>query len=210
MEQYETADGSLTYINEEVGEYYHSKTGAREEAFEKYAKPTMIDRFNKVKILDVCFGLGYNSAAALDQFKGEHISIVGLEADPRIIEEIGNIKAPFLSWEYIQEVARFGSYEDNERLIELIIGDAREEVKNLIKKGETFDVVFFDPFSPKKAPHMWTQEFFSDIRKVMKPTAILATYSCASQVRANLRAAGFKVRDGPSVGRRGPSTLAFA
>ena len=38
--------------------------------------------------------------------------------------------------------------------------------------------------------------------------SILATYSCARIVRDNLKEAGFEVFDGPSVGRRAPSTIA--
>ena len=71
------------------------------------------------------------------------------------------------------------------------------------------DAVFFDPFSPKKVPDMWEKEFFKDIFDAMKNNSILATYSCARVVRDNLKAVGFKVEDGPKIGRRSPSTLAI-
>ena len=43
----------------------------------------------------------------------------------------------------------------------------------------------------------------------MNKNAILSTYSCAGIVRRNLKEAGFKVADGPIVGRRAPGTLAI-
>jgi len=63
--------------------------------------------------------------------------------------------------------------------------------------------------TPKKCPELWTFEFFSDIKKVMKKGGVLATYSCARSVRENLIQAGFHVKDGPCVGRWAPSTLAY-
>ena len=59
-----TADNTETFLNEEVGESYHSQTGAVEEALNKYAVPCKIKELAKIgsiKILDVCFGMGYNS-----------------------------------------------------------------------------------------------------------------------------------------------------
>ena len=60
----------------------------------------------------------------------------------------------------------------------------------------------------KKNPELWTEEFFKQLRKLIKPDGILTTYSCAGNVRRNLKAAGFQVKDGPCVGRRSPSTIA--
>ena len=85
--------------------------------------------------------------------------------------------------------------------------DARETIK-LIPK-EIVDAVFLDPFSPKTCPELWTKEFFENIHKTMKKDAILATYSCARVVRDNLKAAHFRVEDGPCIGRRAPSTIAY-
>ena len=72
-----------------------------------------------------------------------------------------------------------------------------------------FDIVFLDPFSPRKNPELWSEEFFKEIYSRMKKGAKLATYSCARKIRENLKTAGFKVIDGPNVGRRGPSTNAI-
>jgi len=64
MHQIITKDSSITHYNEEAEDYYHSKSGAKEEAVEKHAKALGV-RPGKV-IFDICFGLGYNTAAALD------------------------------------------------------------------------------------------------------------------------------------------------
>ena len=210
MRQISTNDDSITFHNEEYDETYHSISGAKEEAIKKFAEPCEISSLQKATILDICFGLGYNSAAALDLFQGTGIEIVAIENDLEIINKIPTIDAPFTTYGLIQLLA-----EEKEVLIDiknhvhlkLIIEDARKTILSL--PGNHFTTIFLDPFSPKKCPELWTEEFFKEIYRVSKKGAILATYSCARSVRDNLKSAGFHVKDGPVVGRRAPSTIAI-
>jgi tRNA U34 5-methylaminomethyl-2-thiouridine-forming methyltransferase MnmC len=206
MKLVKTSDGSVTFFSSEFNETYHSTTGAYEEAVKKYAEPCKIATFDKVRILDVCFGLGYNSAAALDAFHGTHIEIIGLENDEEILKEIESLETPFKNYDIIKQAAKKKFYSSEKIMIKIVVGDARETVKKLVTRD--FDVVFFDPFSPKKCPELWTAEFLSDVFSLMKPKGVLATYSCAKSVRENLTKAGFTVMDGPCVGRKSPSTIA--
>ncbi len=203
-----TADGSATFHSSEYSETYHSTSGAIEEANKKYSEVVGIEKYENVSILNFCFGLGYNSAAAIDIFTGKKIRIVGLEIYDGIIQEITRLgeEYPFRCRQIMQKIATDKSYKDNKVDITLIMGDARETIKTL---DEKFDVVFFDPFSPKNCPELWTKEVFDSVYKVMKKGGKLATYSCARVVRDNLKAAGFKVTDTPPVGRRAPGTLAI-
>jgi predicted methyltransferase len=83
LEEKKTRDGSITYFNTQVGDAYHSVTvGAIEEAIEKYVKPTKIK--DGMRVLDFCFGLGYNSLAVLIEKK--KVEIVGLENDDDYID----------------------------------------------------------------------------------------------------------------------------
>jgi len=64
-----TGDSSITFWNEEYKEHYHTPAGARLEAMKKYIVPgNLRERLKKgdVSLLDVCFGLGYNSLCALN------------------------------------------------------------------------------------------------------------------------------------------------
>jgi hypothetical protein len=212
MEKVLTADGSVTFRNESVDEIYHTKSGAVEEAIEKYAKPCNIERLSKkgiLRILDICFGLGYNSAAAIDLAlhanPGCSIEIVGLENDKQILKLTSAVNPGFKCYSLIQKAATLLTAHEGSVKLNIVLGDARVMI-NSIEPG--FDAVFLDPFSPKKAPELWTEDFFRDIHEVMKKQAVLATYSCARTVRDNLRSAGFVVKDGPVIGRRSPATLA--
>jgi tRNA U34 5-methylaminomethyl-2-thiouridine-forming methyltransferase MnmC len=209
LKQQVTKDNSITLFNETYQEYYHSTKGAVEESFEKFVKPCRIAELaktGKIRILDVCFGVGYNSAAAIDAALESNpnceIEIIGLENDQKILDEIKNLNPAFKYYDIIK-----GDKSDPKIKLKILLGDARETIKQVKDK---VDAVFFDPFSPKVCPELWTKEFFADIKRVMTPGAILTTYSCARIVRDNMKANGFIVKDGPILGRRGPATIAIA
>jgi tRNA U34 5-methylaminomethyl-2-thiouridine-forming methyltransferase MnmC len=200
MKLVKTEDNSFTFFNEHYNELYHSRTGAMEEAQKKYIEPLGL-KDNQV-ILDICFGLGYNTLAAIE--KAKHLKITALEKDQNILNELQRLNIN-KKYNIIKEVAKNHYYKDENYEIILILGPAEKTIKQI---KEQFDIVFLDPFAPRNNPELWTQEFFQDIYKVMKQGAKLATYSCARMVRDNLKAAGFIVTNGPHVGRRGPSTNA--
>ena len=218
MQKIITPDGSVTFHNTEFDEAYHSKSGAKEEAVEKFVKPCLIREIaktGKLRLLDFCFGLGYNTAAAIDAALEENpncvIDVVGLEKDPQILQTITEIEAPFACFSKIQETVKQDYvYNKNNLKIQIVLGDAVETVKILSERSEereSFNAIFFDPFSPKKCPHLWTEEVFLVCYQLLKKDGRLATYSCARVVRDNMRAVGFSVIDGPQLWRRGPSTI---
>jgi len=207
LKQKITEDSSITLFNEKYQEHYHSTKGAVEESFEKFVKPCKIAELTKkgkIVILDVCFGVGYNSAAAIEVALEANpdckIEIIGLENDQKILDEMKKLNPPFKYYDVIK-----GDKSDPRVKIKILVADARVSIKEL---NEKVDAVFFDPFSPKVCPELWTKEFFQDVKNVMKPGAILTTYSCARIVRDNMKAVGFTVEDGPVLGRRGPATIA--
>jgi tRNA U34 5-methylaminomethyl-2-thiouridine-forming methyltransferase MnmC len=208
-----TKDLSVTFHNEKFDESYKCLGGAASESRIKFVGPCRIAelaRKGSIRILDVCFGLGYNSAAAIDVALESNpdckVEIIGLENDPEVFDIIKEIDAPFKNYQIIKKL-NVNSLEISEKNIKIriILEDARRSVKNF---KEQFDTVFFDPFSPKKCPELWTLEFLDGIKKVMKKGAILTTYSCATHVREKLASLGFDASDGPVFGRKSPSTVA--
>jgi tRNA U34 5-methylaminomethyl-2-thiouridine-forming methyltransferase MnmC len=209
-----TADQSETFLNLTVGESYHSQTGAVEEALKKYVLPCKIRekaKSGKLCILDFCFGIGYNSAMAVEAALKENpncdIEVVGLENDPKIIEKIQEVNPPietYLNYKKINPKNLSVSW-DKVRVV-LKIGDGRDIVRSL--ESDHFDAIFYDPFSPKTSPEMWSSELFKEMWRVLKKDGILATYSCARMVRENMKEADLIYEDGPIVGRRGPGTIA--
>ncbi|MDY6915685.1 MAG: MnmC family methyltransferase [Candidatus Cloacimonadota bacterium] len=201
-----TQDGSETVYNQKLDEHYHSISGAVEEAFEKYVKPLGIN--DGMCILDYCFGLGYNSIAAIHNHC--NLQIIALEKDIEIVRTMKKMNLPAsisLKYKMFSDLAEKRTVHDSDNnFIKLILGDVFETLPKL--PNSFFDRVFFDPFSPSKQPEMWNLQIFKWVYEKLKPGGKLATYSCAKLVRNNMRYTGFKVYDGPKIGRKSPSTIA--
>lgn len=87
----ETSDGSFTFYSPEFGELFHSYHGAQQEARCKFVEPTELAQkaLNpRVRLLDLCYGLGYNTASALETIWSINpaclVEWVGLELDAAI------------------------------------------------------------------------------------------------------------------------------
>ncbi len=202
-----TKDGSMTVFNSELKEHYHSISGALEEAKEKYINPLEIN--DGMRILDFCFGLGYNSFAAISSHS--NIEITALENDIEIVkmiecfnfpEELSSTTKHFLHLHKLKKLT-----DDRNNTIILLLEDAKKTIYLL--DDNYFDRIFFDPFSPQKMPNLWTTDVFVELFRSLKRGGKLSTYSCAKQIRKNLATAGFVVTDGPSIGRKSPSTIAI-
>lgn len=200
-----TADGSQSYINQEYDEAYHSVHGAYAEALHKHVLacqiPTLAAKHNKLRLLDVCFGLGYNSGVAIEQIlkinPNSEIEIIGLENDPGIIALIKNLEVP-ASYRAIHQMIL-----DH---VKIIIGDARQTIKSL--EENYFDAIFFDPFSPLKCAELWQAEFIADVVRTAKPHSYISTYSSSRLAKDGFQAAGCSLHEGPKLNRRNGGVIA--
>lgn len=210
-----TADGTSTLFLEEYDQAMHSDSGAYEESLLKHIYPSGILELSedKLNVLDVGFGLGYNVLALIHEFKlrknQSTLNIISLEKEQYLLEFMNEIKfndSRDEIYDFIKQVYlnRKGSIENIS--FEIFFGDGRDFLKN--NKELEFDAVFQDPFSPSKNPEMWSVEYFTFIKKIMKEKAILTTYSSADQIRRAMIEAGLTVGAGPSVGRKREGTIA--
>ncbi len=211
-----TKDGSITFFNEEVGDHYHSLSGAFDEALKKHVLPSdFISREGPVHILDACFGLGYNTVVAIslwqDFQKPFPLKITAIDIDRQVaLAGLETITSPACMYakEFCQELVMHpGVKHTAPSLSGVFFHDSLQDRLALLP-ANSFDIVFFDPFAPQKQPEMWSLDMCKEVFRVMSSGSVLTTYSCARMVRDNLKAAGFEVRDGPCVGRRSPSTVA--
>ncbi|MBD2326081.1 MnmC family methyltransferase [Alkalinema sp. FACHB-956] len=199
-----TNDGSYTFFSEEFGESFHSRQGAKAEAFQKFAEVTQLRakaQRPKLKLLDVCYGLGYNTAAALETVLQVNpdcqVEIYGLELDPTV--PLGAIAPDLITtWtdpvqQVLQRLAERHEYFQPPLTAHLLIGDARQTIQPIMAQGFQADAIFFDPFSPRRCPQLWTVEFFAQVAQCLAPDGILSTYSRSASVRSALLAAGLQI-----------------
>ncbi|KAM3096846.1 tRNA (5-methylaminomethyl-2-thiouridine)(34)-methyltransferase MnmD [Phormidesmis sp. 146-12] len=227
-----TGDGSFTFFSTEYGEAFHSKFGARQEAELKFVEPTLLrqkaSRFElsargraSLNLLDICYGLGYNTAAALEAIWQVNpdcrVRVVALEIDATVPQEAccfaetARVAHQLLTpWHpeiqtLLTTLAKSGKVKTDRLDAQLVLGDARQ---TLPLESEPFDAIFLDPFSPPHCPQLWSIEFLSQVARLLKSEGRLATYSCAAAVRTALMATGLRVGATDPVGRRSPGTIA--
>lgn len=214
-----TADGSCTFFSDEFGESFHSLQGAKEEALVKFAEPCQLaQKANKpvVRLLDICYGLGYNTAAALDVIWANNpdcqIELIALELDP-VVPRSAIAHNLLTSWtqpipQLLEILATSLQVQTNRFQAQLCLGDARATIQLLSQTHFRADAIFLDPFSSRRCPQLWTIEFFQQIANCCAPTGRLATYSCAASVRSALIATRFKIGMTPPLRGRQPGTIA--
>jgi tRNA U34 5-methylaminomethyl-2-thiouridine-forming methyltransferase MnmC len=199
-----TQDGSFTFFSEEFGEAFHSEKGAKAEAFQKFAEATQLAEKAvqpSLRLLDVCYGLGYNTAAAIETIWAANpacrIEIYGLELDVTVPQAA--IAPPLIeSWsDSLQDILRSlavqQSYQSDRLTAKLLIGDARQTILQVTQLGFQADAILFDPFSPRRCPQLWTVEFFQVVSQCLAFTGRLATYSRSASVRSALLQAGLAI-----------------
>ncbi|MBE9138381.1 hypothetical protein IQ254_14490 [Nodosilinea sp. LEGE 07088] len=214
-----TADGSMTLFSEDFGEWFHSRAGAYTEAYTTYVDATGLVRLAQspsLNLLDVCYGLGYNTAAALDTILQVNpacqVQLMALELDPRVPRQA--VQAQLIdSWSApvqacLQELATTGQAQRSWLEATVLWGDARHCIQAVEASGFQADVIFFDPFSPPHCPELWTVEFIARVSRCLSPEGKLATYSAAAAARTAFRLAGLSIGPLATASRRWPGTLA--
>lgn len=69
---YHTNDGSVGLFSPQDDDIYHSTYGALTESWQKFIVPSRFEQYlathEEVKILDICYGIGYNTKTSLNVF----------------------------------------------------------------------------------------------------------------------------------------------
>ena len=200
----QTEDGSFTFFSEAFNEAFHSRLGAKQEAFLKFVQATDLAtraEQSSLCLLDVCYGLGYNTAAALEVIWTVNpdcqVTLYALELDISVPQAA--IAPPLINiWsspvqEVLKAIAQQQHYTTATLTATLLIGDARQTIQQLCQIDFQADAIFFDPFSPRRCPQLWTVEFFTLVVQCLAVTGKLATYSRSASVRAAMLEAGLKI-----------------
>ncbi|PAF48412.1 hypothetical protein BKH46_00420 [Helicobacter sp. 12S02634-8] len=206
MEGILSCDGSLTLFNQEFNQCYHSlKDGAYTETLHKHILPPILfaNALHKpsLNILDICFGLGYNTFTTIAQYikmgyQGQ-IKIFTPEKDRSVFEKILGLEYPYaLRGVNIREIIAMLSAKGQATItphisLELFLGDAREYLQSF--EPQSIDIIYQDAFSPKANPELWSLEYFSELFKITHLSVIITTYSTHQATLARAQKAGFLV-----------------
>lgn len=209
----QTIDGSNTLFSTKYNQHFHDiDTGAIKESLTKHVIPAL--DFHKdaktLKILDICFGIGYNTFSTiyyvLKQGLDISLEFYSPEFDEELINSLDSFDFPkeFDDIKHIiKAISKNKRYEDEKIKIEIFIGNAREYIKNI----KDIDIVYQDAFSLEVNPELWTYEYFQDIFKACNNNSIVTTYSVATNIRLTMYKAGFFIYEIKPVKKK--QTLAF-
>ena len=196
-----TKDGSYSLRSVNFQENFHSLYGALEETKIKFTVPSDLQRFKgkSLNVLDICFGLGYNSASLFDELikQKSYLNWYALEIDKKPLEYSLRNKSFIKLWapkvkKIFESLYRKDFFEDQFFKCSLFWGDAREKI-NIIPLATKFDLIYLDGFSPQKCPQVWTIEFLSKVTEKLNPQGSLITYSSSAAVRKTLRNLGLEI-----------------
>ena len=209
FEDVETRSGVRAMLDRRTGEVMHPLSGPVEEARTLYVLPSRLEErlreeeAGPLVLLDVGLGAGSNAAAAWALSEGRVVArtrrlhIVSFD---RTLAALELALAP-------AHAASFG-----------LAGTALTACSRLIEQGRvegactawraslgelpstllaeppaSADLVYWDPFSPRANPELWSVAAFTALRRLCRDGATLHTYSGATATRTSLLLAGFAV-----------------
>jgi queuine tRNA-ribosyltransferase len=202
------------------GEIMHSRTDPMEEARQLYVEQARLterlrERSAEPLILwDVGLGAAANALAAIECYEGAkaerplHVISFENDLDPFRLAAAHIESFPYLRSELVNTIIGHGEWRaDDEKLIwKLRSGDFLATMNN----APAPDIIFYDMFSPKVSPELWTTGVFRNLFDIChdRPTELF-TYTCSTANRAALLAAGFFVARGRNAGEKIETTIAF-
>lgn len=200
LEVVRTADGSSSVRHTALGESYHSGHGALSESLHVFIHAGLLHvarQGMKVRVYEAGLGTGLNAvltaraalrlevcvqyaASELYPLPSSLVSQLNFGFDSQESEWLMSIhESPWEQWQHIApHFELFKMHSDFSR-VKL--------------DTESFDVVYFDAFSPRVQPGLWTPQVFANLYKALKPGGVLVTYCAKGQVRRDMLGCGFGV-----------------
>jgi queuine tRNA-ribosyltransferase len=214
-----TRGGALAMRSLEAGEVMHPGVGPLAEARQLYVQQSRLaDRLREggpeLVLFDVGLGAGSNALAARAESEGapagaRRLALVSFERD------LGALALA------LEHGPAFGLEGESAQAARELLACGRSETPRTrwrLERGELLDalareqaradIVFWDPFSPRANPSLWTIAAFAAARRVAGPRCTLFTYSASTATRLALLLAGWAVGTGDPIGTRAHTTAA--
>ncbi len=193
-----TSDGSLTLYSETMQESYHSLHGAIQESRHIFIENGLICvQKTQLRVLEVGFGTGLNALLTWQTAKTRNLEIdyESLEAYP-----ISEDQFKTLDYRLEQTTLPENAFQQlhltdwgKPEILESGVFTLTKWLHDFttFSLENSYDLVYFDAFSPDKQPEMWDAELFMQLYKHLNDNGILVTYCAKGEVRRRLQQAGF-------------------
>lgn len=211
--------GSNAYCikHKEYHEVMHSSVDPIVESRKLYIDQSKLEELlhkkEEVVIWDVGLGAATNAMAAikcaqeLSETRGKlHLVSFEFDLDPLKLALKHCHWFPHLWHKAPTILKEEGYWAQDDIEWTLLHGDFSEKMVSAPKP----DLIFYDPFSYKGEPEMWSFDLFSKMYNLLKDTETkLFTYSASTMVRVALLCAGFFVGRGQATGQKVETTYAL-
>lgn len=200
-----TDDNSDTVFDQKLQEIFHSQKGALTESqyvFIKKGFNYLSDSLKEINIFEVGFGTGLNAILTLIEADLKNIKVNYYSIESEILnEEIwsklnydGFIDNQYHQiFKYIHKLSWNIQHKINDNFSLKKINQKLEDYFF----QQTFNLIYFDAFSPDKQPELWTYDIFKKLTESLENEGVIVTYSAKGQVRRNLEKCGLKVEKLP-------------
>ncbi len=209
----QTADGSNTLFNETIGEHYHSANGALQESKHVFIAAGLAYAISQkqekeINVLEVGFGTGLNFLLSVAHSEERLINLnyTGIEAFPlakSTIQETGYDKyvSPSIWHAFIDHYENCliepNNLTPNCNLH--IITSKLEDMKSIAE----FDLIYYDAFSVRHQPEMWTNEMIAHACSFLKSGGIFVSYAITGDLKRAVKNCGFTIEKLPgAAGKR--------
>ena len=203
-----TRSGARAIRDRETGELMHPVVGPLVEAEKLYVEASRLEARlgeggpDALVLLDVGLGAGSNAIAAWKVSErmptpARRLEMMSFDRTTSALElALSDEHAAAFGFEgaalhAARALLSDGRHETARTLWQLEAGNLPSTLERLPERSS--DVVFWDPFSPRATPALWTVASFAALRRVCRAGATVHTYSAATATRSALLLAGFAV-----------------
>ena len=216
-----TRDGARAILDHATGEVMHPVVGPAIEATRLYCEPARLaSRLSRpdvgpLVLLDVGLGAGSNAIAAWKisaqcSEGARRLEIVSFdrsrEALALALAHPNDFGFAGAAGDAARTLLATGCHDSGRTRWRLVCGQLPDVLA--LEPAASADVVFWDPFSPRANPELWTIAAFTALRRLCRAGATVHTYSGATAVRSALLLAGFAVGVGEATGEHKAATVA--
>lgn len=190
-------DGTVIFWNQKYRDYYHPKEGAYAQAMQLFLKGSeLAKRLLKgdVKLLDIGFGMGYNTfyACKLAQEMAQNsLHVNAIDQDRMVLKSSASIVKEGEHQELLKTLFARQSYKDKMFDVTLLSLEARYAITLL--EHERYDIIFVDPFLESNNATLVTVDFFKKLYALLKEDGVLVASTALHVSQIGLRLAGFEV-----------------
>jgi len=212
-----TKDGSHSLWMPALDETYHSRHGAIQESKHIFIQHGLLHWLNNqapssVNLLEVGLGTGLNvlltHLALLT--KPVHTTYTGLEPYPipwqyirrfNYAAQLAQQKNCPITYKGLQatfEKLHQGAATSFCKLSDyFLLKKSNRSLQDFSAPPNTFDIVYFDAFSPNKQPAMWSVDLLQKVYHMMKHHGIMVTYCAQGKLKRDLKRLGMHVESLP-------------